>query len=123
MLPNLPQTFVACVYVNGLQNYRRLKHEPNFPIDDLFRENKIEIAFPQRDLHVRSLPNELLNQISGKSEHHGSRQDSGDHYVPMEQGRAGLREAAKKSSRLQGMNRRCRTSCLFERQASLIEVG
>ncbi|WP_417848415.1 mechanosensitive ion channel domain-containing protein [Thalassoglobus sp.] len=49
------------LYVNGLFTYRRLKHELNTAIDDLFKEHSIEIAFPQRDLHVRSLPAEMLN--------------------------------------------------------------
>ena len=29
--------------------------ELNFAIDEVFRENKIEIAFPQRDIHIRSI--------------------------------------------------------------------
>ena len=44
-------------------NYRRLKHVLNRTIDDLFRENKIEIAFPQRDLHLRSMPTEQLGEV------------------------------------------------------------
>ena len=54
--------FELRLYVNGLMNYRRLKHDLNMAIDDLFREHKIEIAFPQRDLHVRSVPTEQLSQ-------------------------------------------------------------
>ena len=54
--------FELRLYVNGLMNYRRLKHDLNMSIDDLFREHKIEIAFPQRDLHVRSVPTEQLSQ-------------------------------------------------------------
>ena len=50
------------LYVNGLLNYRRLKHELHLAIDDLFREHHIEIAFPQRDLHLRSVPPDLLGQ-------------------------------------------------------------
>lgn len=34
----------------------RMKSELNFAIDDLFRKHGIEIPFPQRDVHVRSLP-------------------------------------------------------------------
>ena len=50
------------LFVSGLIAYRRLHHELNLAIDDLFREHGIEIAFPQRDLHVRSVPAELLAQ-------------------------------------------------------------
>ncbi len=54
--------FELRLYVNGLMNYRRLKHELHLTIDDLFRQHGIEIAFPQRDLHLRSLPPEFLPQ-------------------------------------------------------------
>lgn len=47
------------LFVSGLMNYRRLKHELNTKIDDLFREHGIEIAFPQRDLHLRSISSGL----------------------------------------------------------------
>lgn len=49
-------------HVNGIQTYRQLHHELCLAIDDAFRKNHIEIAFPQRDLHVRSFPEELLRQ-------------------------------------------------------------
>ncbi len=51
--------FELRLYVNGLQNYRRLKHDLHLAVDDFFREHQIEIAFPQRDLHVRTFPKEL----------------------------------------------------------------
>ncbi len=35
--------------------WRTIPHELNMAIDDLFREHGIEIAFPQRDLHLRSI--------------------------------------------------------------------
>lgn len=60
--------FELRLFVNGLQNYRRLKHELNLAVDDLFREHNIEIAFPQRDLHVRTFPKEMTipqNQDAG----------------------------------------------------------
>ncbi|TWU37258.1 mechanosensitive ion channel domain-containing protein [Novipirellula artificiosorum] len=47
--------FELRVFTNGLTNFRRLRHELHLAIDDLFREHGIEIAFPQRDLHVRSM--------------------------------------------------------------------
>ncbi len=47
--------FELRVFVNGLLSFRRLKHDLHIAIDDLFRKHKIEIAFPQRDLHIRSV--------------------------------------------------------------------
>jgi len=38
-------------------------HELNYQLIKRFREEKIEIPFPQRDLHVRDLPSE--SQITG----------------------------------------------------------
>lgn len=42
-------------FVTSPQLYRNVPHELNMVIDDLFRRHHIEIAFPQRDLHVRSI--------------------------------------------------------------------
>ena len=47
--------FELRVFVGGVASYRRIKHELHIAIDDAFREHNIEIAFPQRDLHVRSI--------------------------------------------------------------------
>jgi len=41
-------------FVGSPSMYRNISHDLNLAIDDLFRQNKIEIAFPQQDLHVRS---------------------------------------------------------------------
>lgn len=41
-------------FVGSLPIYRSVEHELNLKIDDLFRKHNIEIAFPQRDLHIRS---------------------------------------------------------------------
>jgi potassium efflux system protein len=54
--------FELRVFVSGLTTYRRLQHELNISIDNSFRNAGIEIAFPQRDLHVRTLPKELLQR-------------------------------------------------------------
>ncbi|WP_419194442.1 mechanosensitive ion channel domain-containing protein [Novipirellula herctigrandis] len=47
--------FELRVFTNGMTNFRRLRHDLHIAIDDVFRQHKIEIAFPQRDLHVRSI--------------------------------------------------------------------
>lgn len=56
--------FELRVFASGLANSRILRHELHMAIDDAFREHKIEIAFPQQDLHVRSLPTSLVDQMS-----------------------------------------------------------
>lgn len=55
--------FELRVFVTGLSNFRRLRHTINLEIDEVFRTHKIEIAFPQRDLHVKSLPSELMEAL------------------------------------------------------------
>jgi potassium efflux system protein len=48
-------SFELRVYVPGLEVYGAVQHELNSAIDSLFRVAGIEIAFPQRDVHVRSI--------------------------------------------------------------------
>jgi len=47
--------FELRVNYSGIENNLPLWHDINVAIDDKFRESGIEIAFPQRDLHVRSV--------------------------------------------------------------------
>lgn len=44
-------------FVGSLHLFRNIPHDLNLAVDNLFREHNIEIAFPQRDLHVRSFDN------------------------------------------------------------------
>jgi potassium efflux system protein len=54
--------FELRVYISGIDNYIPVWHGINFAIDQAFRKAGIEIAFPQRDLHVRSVhPNIDIN--------------------------------------------------------------
>lgn len=46
--------FELRVFISGIENYVPVWHDINFAIDQAFRKAGIEIAFPQRDLHVRS---------------------------------------------------------------------
>ncbi len=55
--------FELRVFVSDLALFRRLKHNLNLAIDDQFRQHNIEIAFPQCDLHVRTLPQHLPEEI------------------------------------------------------------
>ncbi len=47
--------FELRVFISGIENYVPIWHDINFAIDQAFRKAGIEIAFPQRDLHVRSV--------------------------------------------------------------------
>ena len=47
--------FELRVYIGGVEHYLKVWHGLNMAIDKAFREAKIEIAFPQRDLHLRSV--------------------------------------------------------------------
>jgi potassium efflux system protein len=47
--------FELRVYITGIDNYVPVWHGINCAIDAAFREAGIEIAFPQRDIHIRSI--------------------------------------------------------------------
>jgi potassium efflux system protein len=47
--------FELRVYIAGIDNYIPVGHNINCAIDAAFREAGIVIAFPQRDLHIRSV--------------------------------------------------------------------
>ena len=46
-------------FVSGIENFRFVRHEVNKAIDEAFRHKHIEIAFPQRVLHVRNFEQPL----------------------------------------------------------------
>jgi potassium efflux system protein len=41
-------------FVDSLSKFVTIRHSMNMAIDAAFRKHNIEIAFPQRDLHIRS---------------------------------------------------------------------
>jgi potassium efflux system protein len=47
--------FELRVYYSGIEHRLTLWHDLNVAIDDTFREAGIEIAFPQQDVHLRSV--------------------------------------------------------------------
>jgi small-conductance mechanosensitive channel len=54
--------------VQQVQTPTRLKSDLYFAIFDTFREKRIELPFPQRDLHIRSVPkaaSPVLGAIGG----------------------------------------------------------
>ncbi len=57
--------FELRLFVSDLTMYRRLRHDLHLAIDDLFRHHKVEIAFPQCDLHVKSMPVSSAEVLAG----------------------------------------------------------
>lgn len=47
--------FELRVYISGIENYLPVWHRINCEIDSAFRKAGIEISFPQRDIHIRSI--------------------------------------------------------------------
>jgi potassium efflux system protein len=47
--------FELRVHVGGLNDFLQVRNDLHMAIDQAFREAHIEIAFPQRDVHVRSI--------------------------------------------------------------------
>ncbi|MDG2124523.1 MAG: mechanosensitive ion channel, partial [Verrucomicrobiales bacterium] len=48
--------FELRVHTNSAQDLISVRNDLNFAIDKAFREHHIEIAFPQTDIHIRSMP-------------------------------------------------------------------
>lgn len=53
--------FELRVFLRDIDKRISIISELNFAIDKAFREEGIEIPFPQRDLHVKDIPEKLLN--------------------------------------------------------------
>jgi len=51
-------SFELRVFVRNAEQLFPVRHDLHMAIDKAFREAGIEIAFPQRDLHLRSMPDE-----------------------------------------------------------------
>jgi potassium efflux system protein len=58
--------FDVRVFVGDPETARVIPHEINSAIDATFREAGIEIAFPQRDIHIRSVTDALHGAMTGK---------------------------------------------------------
>ena len=61
-------SFELRVFIDSVTNLVPVTHELHMSIDQAFREAAIEIAFPQRDLHVRSLPEDWRPPAAPPSE-------------------------------------------------------
>lgn len=55
-------------FVRNIDELVQAKHQIYINIDKRFREKKIEIAFPQQDLHVRSISDSILEKFVRASE-------------------------------------------------------
>lgn len=63
--------FELRAFIAQADHFREAKHELNMAVDAAFRKAGIEIAFPQRDLHIRSVapvirPEDIIHQEPGK---------------------------------------------------------
>ena len=56
--------FVIRLFIPNLDNRHQVLDEINSSIDSEFRSKKIEISFPQRDLHLRSVDDAILENIN-----------------------------------------------------------
>jgi len=57
--------FELRTYVRSLQDLVPVRHELHMAIDQALREAGIEIPFPQRDLHLRSVSAQAAQAIGG----------------------------------------------------------
>lgn len=57
--------FELRVFIGTIENLMACKHELHMRIDREFREAGIEISFPQRDLHVRSVDETVVAALRG----------------------------------------------------------
>jgi potassium efflux system protein len=55
-------------YLPSLDNRLKVVHELHTAIDQAFRQAGIEIAFPQRDLHIRTVSDARALGLGGTSE-------------------------------------------------------
>ncbi len=65
--------FELRVFINNLENFVAVKSDLHFRIDKAFREAGIVIAFPQRELHLRSVDGRMLEGFGGKAKDEGGR--------------------------------------------------
>ena len=56
--------FELWCYVASMEDFHTISHHLNMAIDQKFREHKIEVAFPQTDVHIRSIDASLTSTLS-----------------------------------------------------------
>jgi potassium efflux system protein len=67
---------VLRTYLPTLDNRLQVIHQLHTAIDQAFRRERIEIAFPQRDLHVRTFPSALALALDGDQQQSESRREA-----------------------------------------------
>lgn len=71
--------FELFIYIPHIDKRLATRDAVHARIDALFRKHGVEIAFPQRDLHIRSLPKEALKQLdAARPEGSGDGADASD---------------------------------------------
>lgn len=61
-------TFTIRAYLPTLENRLQVVHELHQKIDDVFRAEQLDIAFPQRDVHLKTLPEQLRRYLDRNDE-------------------------------------------------------
>ncbi len=69
-------TFELRVFLPSIDNFVTIRHNVNRAIDREFKAHGIEIAFPQRDLHIRSIPAALAQSIAAQTRPHVASESS-----------------------------------------------
>jgi potassium efflux system protein len=59
---------VLRTFLPTLENRLAVIDSLHMQINNAFKQNQIEIAFPQRDLHIRTVDTSVTNQIQGKKD-------------------------------------------------------
>jgi len=60
--------FELRIFIQNIDNKYQATSDLNFAIDAAFRENNIQIPFPQRDLHIKNSSNDSQNGMSDESD-------------------------------------------------------
>ncbi|MDN5278440.1 MAG: hypothetical protein PWR01_2405 [Clostridiales bacterium] len=71
--------FELRVFVSDIDNMLVIRNQLNREIDHLFRENDVEIPFPQNDVHIRTMDEPFKNsilQITGKDSKPDKKEES-----------------------------------------------
>jgi potassium efflux system protein len=60
-------TFQLRVFISSIETFWRAQHSLHMQIDQAFRDRGIEISFPQRDLHLRSVTSAIPVTVEPRS--------------------------------------------------------
>lgn len=60
--------FDAWIWLQNVADRKQITSDVLFEVDQVFRDNGIEIPFPQRDLHLRSVDEKVMKSFGGKGD-------------------------------------------------------